>query len=443
MSKAVVWFRSDLRLEDNPALEWALTNFEKVIPVYIYEPKIRGGASNWWLHHSLESLDNSLKSVGSKLFIFKGDPKDILPGLNADGYSWSRSYIPSEVERDTEIKQALTRNGKKVKSHLSELLIEPLTFKNLSGSPYRVFTPFWKKLKSEYRAPKKIKAPTEIFSPKSIRGAAKLDLLPEIPWDEAFYDYWKPGESPAKKKLKLFLKQTVTDYIDARNIPSINGTSRLSPHLHFGEISPHEVWRQTAKAFPDGNKDADVFLSELAWREFAKHLLFHFPETTSQPLNKKFEMFPWANNQSHLEAWQKGETGIPIVDAGMRELWTTGWMHNRVRMIVGSFLVKNLLIDWRDGMNWFWDTLVDADLASNTLGWQWIGGCGADAAPYFRVFNPVLQGEKFDKEGLYVKKWVPELKNVPAKGIHNPLPSALVDLKKSRQRALDAYQKIK
>ena len=470
---AIVWFRRDLRLRDNPALVYALKNADKIIPLYIWSPEEEspwqiGGASKWWLHHSLLSLEKSLADKGGNLLIKAGDSLDELTRLieefNPTLICWNRLYDPKLIKRDKEIKGSLRETGIEVKTFNSALLCEPWEVQNSSKKPFQVFSPFWKFIIKNFECPKPLSAPKEIKTFKYLPSAktiGDLNLLPKIPWDEGFCDHWKPGEESAIKSLKKFLKTPVDSYKESRNLPDRVGTSRLSPHLHFGEISPRQIYWQTRREFGSDNPDAECFLSEIGWREFAHHLLYHFPETTKKPLKDAFKKFPWKKKKKDLVAWQKGKTGYPIVDAGMRELWHTGWMHNRVRMIVASFLVKHLLQPWQEGAKWFWDTLVDADLASNTLGWQWTAGCGADAAPYFRVFNPLLQGEKFDKQGLYVRKWLPEISKLPNKWIHKPweapkevlqdaevvlgknYPKPIVGLMEGRDRALDAYEEIK
>jgi deoxyribodipyrimidine photo-lyase len=466
---AIHWFRKDLRLNFNPALSHAVAHAKEVIPLYIHDDSLEwseGGAGKWWLHHSLEALKKDLESKGSNLIIKKGNPLDILKELtkehNIKLVCWNRLYEPEVIKRDTEIKSVLKSSDIECESFNGSLLLDPWESKNKTGNPYQVFTPFWRNLQNLIPERKSLSKITKINSPKIYSESIdSLNLLPNIPWDKEFYNLWQPGETGGQKCLKHFLK-IIDNYKEQRDFPSVEANSKLSPHLHFGEISPLDIWMQTELEFKNGKATlVEPFLRQLGWREFAHHLLFHFPDTTKEPLRKDFKKFPWVKNKKHLTAWQKGLTGYPIIDAGMRELWTTGIMHNRVRMIVGSFLVKNLLIHWHEGAKWFWDTLIDADLANNTLGWQWIAGCGADAAPYFRIFNPVTQSEKFDTEGKYIKKWVPELASLPAKIIHAPwlqteetlraygveigtsYPEPIVDLKETRERALESYAKIK
>ncbi len=466
----ILWFRQDLRLTDNPALTEAAQHGD-VIPVYIQDSDTPtelsvGGAGNWWLHHSLTALS---KSLSNKLVVTRGNPlsvlRDMVAKTGATTVMWNRCYDAYARQRDSEIKHALKEAGVNAKSFNGSLLWEPMSVLKKDQTPYKVFTPYYRKgclaaTPPRYPTAKPSFTLAEHDYPQ--RKVEDLGLLPSINWDSEFYDHWAPGEIGAADKLQQFISEAATAYKDQRNIPSKAGTSRLSAHLHFGEMSPNQAWYAILDAF-GGSDDSniDTYLSELGWREFNYYLLYHWPSINTDNFNSKFDAFPWRDDPSALKAWQKGQTGIPIVDAGMRELWQTGYMHNRVRMVVASFLVKNLLIDWRLGERWFWDCLVDADLASNSGGWQWAAGSGADAAPYFRVFNPILQGEKFDKQGDYVKQYCPELSRVPDKYIHKPweappnvlhnagivlgkdYPQPIVDLKTSRQRALDAYQQVK
>ncbi len=466
--KTIVWFRQDLRTTDNPALLHA-ANDGSVLPVYIKDTGMQrqpGDASNWWLHHSLQSLNSAL---GGKLRIFQGDPLAILASLcsahDIGNVFWNRLYEPEIIERDSRIKQTLTQQGVNVQSFNGRLLWEPMQVLKKDGTPYKVFTPYYRKgclLKEPPSLPKP--APTRInYLETTIESLniGQLNLLPLIDWDSAFPMHWSPGEKGAKNNLQRFINKAAKSYKNDRNIPNLQGTSRLSPHLHFGEISPNQIWYALLDNLPADDPDIDCFLSELGWREFSHYLLFHFKSMQTENFQEKFNAFPWRQDKTKLRAWQQGKTGIPIVDAGMRELWQTGYMHNRVRMVVGSFLVKNLLQDWRLGEAWFWDCLLDADLAANVASWQWVAGSGADAAPYFRIFNPVSQGQKFDPEGHYVKRYCPELSKLPPKYIHNPweakpdilrackvnlgsdYPKPIVDLKQSRQAALEAFASIK
>ena len=473
MSKgiAIHWFRQDLRITDNPSLETA-AEFDAVLPIYILDDENSqefkmGSASRWWLHNSLQSLNESLDG---KLSIYSQNPEiviqELLKKYEVKAVFWNRCYEPWRIDRDIDIKAYLDDKNIENKSFNSHLLWEPWEISKDDGTPYRVFTPYYKKgclNAEEPRLPSKNLKIDTIFYDQDCEQIDTLDLLPRINWYSQIQEAWKPGEEGAQKRLDQFLEEGLLDYKEGRNFPFKENVSRLSPHLHFGEISPNEVWYQakTKESVSGIQKSLEHFLSELGWREFSYYLLYHFPSLPKQNFQAKFNKFPWIKNESFLESWQKGETGYPIVDAGMRELWQTGYMHNRLRMVVGSFLVKNLLIDWREGEDWFWDCLVDADLASNSAGWQWVAGSGADAAPYFRIFNPVTQGLKFDSEGEYTKKYVPELKLLPNKFLFSPweapkeilekagielgkdYPEPIVDLKYSRELALEAFGKTK
>lgn len=472
---SLVWLRFDLRLADHPALTAAIER-GIVIPVFIHAPEEEspwapGGASLWWLHQSLAACDASLREIGSRLVIRRGPTLETLQTLiketGATAVFWNRRYEPAVTARDTQIKATLREAGVLVESFNAALLHEPWTIQNQSKKPFQVFTPFWKHCltkpdpEAPLATPKRLAAPERW--PESLE-LEELDLEPKIKWAEGMRAAWQPGELGACKMLEAFLKNAFADYTVNRNHPDLRGTSRLSPHLHFGEISPRQIWHHVRR-FAEKNGittwRTSQFLTEVGWREFAHHLLHHFPHTPAAPLREDFKRFPWRTDAAFLKAWQRGQTGYPIVDAGMRELWTTGWMHNRVRMIVASFLVKDLLLSWREGAAWFWDTLVDADLAQNTLGWQWTAGCGADAAPYFRVFNPVSQGEKFDPRGDYVRKWCPELARLPDEWLHQPdkappevlaragvvlgrnYPEPVVNHAIAREVALEAFAQLK
>lgn len=456
---AIVWFRQDLRVEDNPALYEACEKHASVLPVYIWSPEEEspwapGGASKWWIHHSLKALQQDLKKIGLDLVIRTGDSQKQLESLiqetSAKAVYWNRRYEPAIIERDKRIKKELKAT---TESFNGSLLWEPWTICNNAGAPYKVFTPFYKTCLADVDPSPPLSIPKKSKSPKveSIQ-IEDLKLLPRIHWDEGIAQMWTPSAHAAKERLAYFLEEHASLYDKDRDFPAVDGVSRMAPFLHHGNISARMIWH--------ASKD-QPYLRQLVWREFAHHLLYHFPNTPEQPLRPEFAKFPWVYNQDHLEAWQKGMTGYPIVDAGMRQLWKIGYMHNRVRMIVGSFLVKDLLISWNEGAAWFWDTLCDADLANNTLGWQWIGGCGADAAPYFRIFNPITQGEKFDAKGEYVREWVPELAGLPDDYIHKPweappdvlrsagvqlgktYPMPIVDHAEARKAALVALEKIK
>jgi deoxyribodipyrimidine photo-lyase len=474
---SIVWFRLDLRLADNPALEAATKRGGAIVPVFIWAPDedeawAPGAASRWWLHQSLRALDARLRDAGSRLTIRRGPSVETLRALvaetSAGAIFWNRRYEPASIARDTEVAAALRHDGIVAESFNAALLHEPWTICNKSGQPFRVFTPFWRHCLGlpdppAPAAPKRIPRPSRW--PESLALEA-LELEPRIHWAQGMHAAWRPGELGAVTQLKRFLARAFESYAEQRDRPDVAGTSRLSPHLHFGEIGPRQIWhglrRKAAKRGPPGATwRGSQFLAELGWREFAHHLLYHFPHTQSQPLRAEFEGFAWRADASLLEAWRRGRTGYPIVDAAMRALWTTGWMHNRVRMIVASFLVKDLLIDWREGARWFWDTLVDADLAQNTLGWQWTAGSGADAAPYFRVFNPTSQGQRFDPRGAYVRRWCPELAKLPEKWIHRPheapaeilraaelelgrtYPGPVIDHGVARKRALAGYARMR
>jgi len=470
MSTAIVWFRRDLRLADNPALELALRRHARVLPLYIHAPHEEapwapGAASRWWLHQSLTALQRELQARGAALQIRRGDSLAVLSELlrhsGADAVYWNRLYEPAPVACDARIKQALRALGADVHSANAHLLAEPWDVANGQGGPYRVFTPFWRNLRASLQPRPPADAPARIDA-VGIDDALTVDdlgLQPRIAWDAGLHASWQPGEAGALAALDAFADAALRGYATRRDEPAAASTSRLSPHLHFGEISPRQIhWRLVELGQERGavwREAAEPFLRELGWREFAHHLLYHFPQTPQADLNPQFAAFDWREPAADIvSAWQQGRTGIPIVDAGMRELWHTGWMHNRVRMLVASFLCKNLRLHWRHGARWFWDTLVDADLANNTLGWQWSAGTGADAAPYFRIFNPVTQGERFDADGAYVKRWVPELASLPFKNIHAPwkqpellarsgYPMPFVDLADSRAAALAAYQALR
>ncbi len=470
-SPIVVWFRQDLRLRDNPALLAAHEAKRPIVPVYILDDINSGqwkmgGASRWWLHHSLLALNNSMRK---HLVCEKGDPLKILLNIlnntGADTIFWNRCYEPWRIQRDKNIKQQLRQNNFVAKSFNGALLFEPHTVLKADGTPYRVFTPFYRKgclsRNHEPREPSPKPKRLKLFKYEGT-DLADLDLLPNLDWHAQIQKEWQPGEDGALKTFQMFLDNGLSGYKDGRNYPTRTNVSRLSPYLHFGEISANDVWHgiKEAMAINQSETDGEHFLSEMGWREFSNTLLYHFPDMPRKNLQSKFDTFAWHTDDYLLSAWQRGQTGYPIVDAGMLELWQTGYMHNRVRMIVGSFLVKNLLIHWHHGEDWFWDTLVDADLANNSASWQWIAGCGADAAPYFRVFNPVTQGQKFDQSGEYVRRFLPKLRNLPEKYIHNPweapdhiLSNAgvtlgedyqfpIVDLKTSRETALLEYKRM-
>ena len=478
-ASALIWLRRDLRVADNPALHAAVQDGLTPLPVYVHDEPAGhwplGQAAGWWLHHSLNALDRALCQLGSRLLVARGECGEQLLRLceatGAKHIFCNRVYEPRARERDTPIRAALRDRGIQLREFNGSLLCKPNQLLKADATPYRVFTPFWNAL--QHHAPQReaLPAPDSLPAPPACTdnelSPDDLGLLPRIPWYSGFEAHWQPGEDGAHRALRKFCSTALADYPDHRNLPALAGTSRLSPHLHFGELSPRQAWQALRHARDERTAAGTVAATEswqrqLAWREFAYHLLHHFPDSTDAPLDTRFEQFPWrADYAADLERWQRGETGFPIVDAGMRELWHTGWMHNRVRMIVASLLTKNLLIPWQEGARWFWDTLVDADLANNTLGWQWTAGCGVDAAPYFRVFNPIRQGERFDADGSYVRRWVPQLQGLPAKWIHQPwaapanvladaqlslgerYPHPMVDLQHSRARALAVWERIK
>jgi deoxyribodipyrimidine photo-lyase len=460
-------------------VEAALAAGGPVIPVFIESsaeesPWAAGAASRWWLHLSLAALDRSLRARGSRLILRSGPSIRCLLELarecGAAGVLWNRGYEPQVAARDAAVKSELSSRGINTGTFDGSLLFEPAAVRNSSGGPFRVFTPFWRACLSSLVQPHAPGRSCRVLPPPR-RWPAGLPLqhlrfTPVPDWAGGLRLAWEPGEEGARARLEQFVGGTLSSYPRARDLPAVQGTSRLSPHLHFGEISPHAVWHgikaALAKANDPGLQEAgDAFLRQLGWREFAWHILANNPVSDQEPLRAEFGGFPWRQNARELRAWQRGQTGYPFVDAGMRELWTTGWMHNRVRMVVASFLTKDLLLPWIAGARWFWDTLVDADLANNAFGWQWTAGCGADAAPYFRIFNPVSQGEKFDPKGDYIRRWVPELSRLPARWIHKPwqapaailagsgirlgehYPKPIVDHSEARGRALAAYRSLR
>jgi deoxyribodipyrimidine photo-lyase len=475
----IVWFRQDLRVADNPALAAALEHGGDVIPVYLHAPQEEGdwppgAASRWWLHHSLASLGKELGALGSRLILLA--PESCLSALialaqatQATRIVWNRRYEPAIIERDTRIKTELRGHGIETASYNSALLNEPWTVLTKGGSPFQVFTPYWRHCKARADPTPPLPAPQRLPAPRKwprSASLASLGLLPRPDWAAGLRSTWTPGSHGARVHLDRFVTQCFDEYATLRDRPGTTGTSRLSPHLHFGEIGPREIWHAIAGvarsrgASHDAWRDSQ-FLTELGWRECAYHLLYHFPRTPLAPLRANYARFPWRDDDAALAAWQRGATGYPLVDAGLRELWHSGWMHNRARMIVGSFLIKDLLLDWTTGARWFWDTLVDADLASNTLGWQWVAGCGADAAPFFRIFNPTTQARRFDADGAYIRRWIPELRGLPDEWIHRPweapaevlgaagirlgeqYPRRLVDHDTARQAALAALKAVR
>ncbi len=466
---AIHWFRQDLRIADNPSLLSAIESGH-LLPIFILDEvnnpeNARGGASKLWLHHSLNALN---KALDGNLRVYSGDAKAIIMQLcdehNISKVCWNRCYEGWRRERDGTIKSQLKARAIEAESFNGSLLWEPWTILKGDGTPYKVFTPFFKNgcLNAPEPSPP-LAAPTNIQYAAGDFGALNsindLNLQPTIGWDKVMLEHWQIDEQGALDRLKRFAEEGVSNYKEGRNLPAHEWTSKLSPYMHWGLISPRTVWHSANMMGDDEN--VYTFKSELGWREFSYSLLYFNPDMQWANINKKFDAFPWENDTTLINAWQRGQTGYPIIDAGMRELWQTGYMHNRVRMIVGSFLVKNLLQHWHHGEKWFWDTLFDADFASNSASWQWVAGCGADAAPYFRIFNPVTQGEKFDPDGEYTRRWVPELAELPKKYLYQPweappmmlqaagvklgenYPQPIVDLKASRERALAAFKSMR
>ena len=465
----LVWFRNDLRVSDNPALHAAAKSGAPIIALYILEeakaPRPMGAAWRWWLAGSLRSLSDTLAKRGVQLTLRRGDPRKIIAEISREAKIgaayWNRRYVAAEAKLDTEIEQYLLANDRAVETFNASLLNEPWEIKSKGANgPIRVFTPY-------LRASEERGNPREVIGDIRNLDAAKAprseklsdwNLEPSQPdWAQDMHTSWTRGEAGAKERLKDFLNDALKGYADNRDSPDIDGTSRLSPYLAHGEVSPHQI----IEVLPTRGRDADKLRAELGWREFSYHLLHHYPDLARENFQRRFDAFPWRDDTKALKRWQRGQTGYPIVDAGMRQLWRTGWMHNRVRMVCASFLIKHLLLDWRLGEEWFWDTLVDADPANNAASWQWVAGSGADAAPYFRVFNPILQGEKFDPEGAYVRNWIPEIAALPNDYIHKPweasplelaaagitlgktYPMPIVNHQEARERALRAFQTLK
>ena len=463
MSTVLMWFHCDLRLGDNPALVKAIESGKPVIPLFIWDENDSdlhtGRAAMWWLHQSLSRLSNRIEELGSKLILRSGNPKEIINEIvdehNVSSIYLNRRFEPHIIERDQDILNQIDHeitNG--------NLLFDPENIRTMQDKQYTVFTPFWKNCNTQEEPHEPYTAPTKIPTPEKLPNSLNLDdleLMPKIKWYDEMEKEWTPGEEEAIKVLRNFLKTEGSKYGRQRNIPGIRGTSRLSPYLRFGEISPNTIWHESK---PYSDRGVDHFVREVGWREFSFHLMVNFPFLADKALRENFENFPWRDSEKDYIAWTKGMTGYPIVDAGMRELYATGWMHNRVRMIVASFLVKHLLIDWKKGERWFFDTLVDGDFCSNNAGWQWTAGCGADAAPYYRIFNPILQGKKFDTGGRYVRKWVPEVADIPNANLHAPwelsegelksygvvlgdtYPEPIVNHEFARKRALETFDTI-
>lgn len=472
--KGCFWFRKDLRLADNPALNAAIEACDEIVLLYFHEDEASsrplGGAQRWWLHHSLMALMRSLKTKKATLTLLRGDVVKTLPAFlqanSIDALFCNKNYEPTGLVRDQTLSQHLDQIGISMQQYHDQLLLPPDAIKNKQGGQYKVYTPYAKALKGTVSSVNLQPVPDVIPHVAKIK-ADNLDdwqLLPRKPdWSQGFSD-WAVGENAAEEKLAQFIEDAIENYHTDRDRPDIHGTSQLSPHIHFGEISVRRIWHVVSHAqatSPHAHDGMETYLKQIIWREFSYYQLHHFPQLASENYHRQFNQFPWRDDPSQLQAWQKGLTGYPIVDAGMRQLWHTGYMHNRVRMIVASFLTKHCLIHWQEGEAWFWDTLVDADIANNAASWQWVAGCGADAAPYFRIFNPIIQGEKFDPNGEYIKRWCPELADVPKKYLYLPAdapddvlaaagvvlgkhyPRPIVEHAKARERALASYQKIK
>ncbi len=473
MRTALVLFTRDLRLSDHLPLAHAAAHFDAVVPLFVWAPDEEapwapGAAHRWWLHHSLTALGASLDAEGSRLTLRAGPTLDALRSVVAEtgatAVFWHAAVEPVLRARDAALLAALRADGIDAETFPGRILHDPEAVRTGAGTPYRVFGPFHRALTASLDVPPPLPAPRLASKAPAAwprtDALDAFDLLPTIPWDAAFPDSWTPGEAAARERLAERAGGGLSGYATRRDRPADDGTSRLSPRLHWGELSPREIWH-VAGAGTVPPADRDVYLKEVAWREFAVHLLWHYPHTTDAPLRPEFARLVWRDDPEALRRWQRGQTGFPIVDAGMRQLWETGWMHNRVRMIVASLLSKDLLLPWTDGARWFWDTLVDADLASNTFGWQWVAGSGADAQPFFRIFNPAAQGQKFDPDGAYVRRWVPELARLPDRYLHEPAtapaavlaaagvrlgqtyPRPVVDRTVGRRRALDAFAALK
>ena len=470
----IVWFRQDLRLADLPALRAAAREQGPVLPVYILDDGAAGdwapgGAARWWLHHAIDALGQAIGERGGELILRRGDTDTVLrelcQGTGARTIHCSRRYEPWAAAQEDRLHENLGAAGITLRRFPGALLHEPGSVLTQGGEPFKVFTPFWRACRRAAVAPPQPVPDVTWFRDVSGDVLDAWSLRPVAPdWAAGWETLWQPGADGAAARLRAFLDGPVARYAEERDLPAVAATSRLSPHLHHGEISPRQIWALCQEAKDRRPQDAaaiEKFEAELGWREFSYHLLHFFPTIPEDPFKANFTAFPWQSNAEHLRRWQRGRTGYPIVDAGMRELWQTGYMHNRVRMIVASFLCKHLLLHWREGEAWFWDTLVDADLASNSASWQWVAGSGADAAPYFRIFNPVTQGEKFDGAGAYVRRWVPEIAALPDKYLHQPweappavladagvtlgdtYPEPVVEHRSARQAALDAYEVVK
>ncbi len=495
----VLWLRRDLRLGDNPAMLAAVRQARErgatLLPVHVWEPRSRrawapGGAARWWLWRSLASLDDDLRRLGSRLLVERGDPAEVVAALArqaaAPAVVWSAGLDPDETVDDGALRSALAAADiEAVVIPQANLLAAPLATRTRDGRPYSVFTPFWRARLAAGAPDEPLPAPAALPpapDPPPGLGLAAFEAEAAPPWSAGFGEVWRPGERGAHVLLESFLSGPLAHYATDRDRPDLDGSSQLSPHLHWGELTARQVWHAVEGTLSEAGLDLEAairppnwdeeqapglrrssgaVLRQLGWREFAHHLLAAFPHTPAEPLHERFAAFPWRDDPAALEAWRRGRTGFPVVDAAMRQLWTSGWMHNRARLLAGSFLVKDLLLPWQEGAAWFWDTLVDADLANNTLGWQWVAGCGADAAPYFRVFNPVTQGRRFDPDGAYVRRWVPELAGLDTRHLHAPwlapaealadagvtlgetYPEPIVEHGEARLRALAAYEAVR
>jgi deoxyribodipyrimidine photo-lyase len=478
-SASIVFFQNDLRMRDNPVLAAAVHRGNPLICLFVWNPDASGyakagAASRWWLYHSLHTLADNLAKAGNTLILRIGHAPEVIAGLvrhlGVIHLYWNLACEPTAFEEEQKILTFHESEHAKAALFHGNTLVDPSTVRAQAQQPYSVFTPFWKRFQTHSTLEPPVHAPRHLPPALSAKvqsnSLASLKLLPVFDWAQGLREAWSPGEDGAQSLLRKFLQAPVQSYETDRNRPDISRTSHLSPHLHFGEISPRDIWHALDRAAPRQTTAREkaglmAFRGQLVWREFSRHLLVHFPHMAHQPLRMEFQQFPWRAHPEFRQARQQGQTGYPLIDAGMRELWHTGWMHNRMRMVVASFLTKHLLLHGQEGAQWFWDTLVDADQANNTFGWQWVAGCGADAAPFFRIFNPIMQGRKFDPDGAYVRRWVPELSKLSQAWIHAPweapssvlqeadvklgktYPFPIVNRAEARSRALEAYQRFK